>query len=62
MPKQETKAKLKDVWIRFPEESNHKEQLQKIADRNGMSMNLLMIKVTEMFLESVGEDYKLEIK
>lgn len=61
MPKQESKTKY-DVWIRFPKDSSHKEQLQKIAERNGISMNLLMIKVVELFLETVGDDYKLEIK
>jgi len=62
MVNQESKAKVNDVWIRFPKGSTQKKELQKIAERNGISMNLLMIKVVEMFLESVGEDYRLEIK
>ena len=60
--KEESKAKVSDVWIRFPKGSTQKKELQKIAERNGMSMNLLMRKVVEMFLESVGDDYRLEIK
>lgn len=62
MPKQETKSNISDVLIRFPKGSTQKEQLQKIAERNGISMNLLMIKIVELFLETVGDDYKLEIK
>jgi len=61
MSKPESKTTY-DVWIRFPKGSGHKKKLQKIAERNGISMNLLMIKVVEMFLESVGDDYRLEIK
>lgn len=62
MKEQESKAKANDVWIRFPKGSTQKKKLQEIAERNGISVNLLMIKVVEMFLESVGEDYRLEIK
>lgn len=62
MKETESKANLCDVWIRFPKGSTHKQELQKIADKNGISRNLLMIKVVELFLETVGDDYKLEIK
>ena len=53
-----------EIQVRLPKGSNYKQELQKIADRNHISMNALMVKIICWFLESIekGVQFKFTLK
>ena len=54
--------KTHDIYIRLPEaKEDIKVRLQRIAKRNGMTMNELCVIALEQFLEDVKSKKKIEI-
>lgn len=64
MAKQKKQTPKNDIQVRLPVGSDYKDQLLKIAKENHLSMNTLIVKMIEWFLQEreKGKEFAIKLK